>query len=342
MIPCRTDVLLAPHTSLRVGGPARFFVEARSAGDVTEAATLARAQALPLRVLGSGTNILVPDSGVDAVVLACASRTYECVPEDENVLLLSDAGVAWDALVRAASERGLWGIENLAGIPGSTGGALVQNIGAYGAECSRVFAFADVYDLSVGTTRRVFPEEAALAYRSSVFKRDRNLIIMRVALRLSRAGEPDLRYADLARAYEAGAVLTTPGDVADAVRAIRARKFPAGVEGGTAGSFFKNPLLSEADATLLSARFPELPRHPEADGRMKVSLAWLFDHALGLKGFARGPVRLFERQPLVLVALPGARALEIDEFARGIEARVRDELGITIEREVETFSGTLS
>lgn len=333
----RARVPLAPFTSLGVGGPARFFIEASSEADIAEAVRLARVRGLPLRPLGSGTNILVPDAGIEAVVAAMRGDGFVFDADDAGALLVADAGASWDALVHRAAERGLWGIENLAGIPGSAGGALVQNIGAYGAELSSVFAYAEVFDASAGAMRRIAPAESRLAYRSSLYREHRDFVIMRIALALRRSGAPGLGYADLARAKEDGIPLSSPGEVADAVRAIRARKFPGKGEGGTAGSFFKNPVIAADAALRLKARFPGLPSYPESDGRVKLSLAWLLDRALGLKGYGRGAVRLYERQPLVVVAAPGASAADIDAFARGIAARAQDELGIGIEREVETF-----
>ncbi|MDP2593826.1 MAG: FAD-binding protein [bacterium] len=358
----REDVVLAPYTSLSIGGPARFLIEAACEQDVREVALFAVSKHLPLVPLGGGTNILVPDVGIDAVVLTLCADDIIFEPDeasaksgepqdDGTVLLIASAGASWDALVKAAGERELWGIENLAGIPGRAAGALVQNIGAYGAELADVFAWADVLDLRSGERLRLIAPEAQLGYRSSRFKRERHLLIMRVALRLARAGVPRLAYADLARAQGAGASLTTPGDIGTAVRSIRADKFPKWGEGylegtahpsrkateGTAGSFFKNPVISEEHARAVRERFPSTPQFPQEDGRVKIALAWLLDHALALKGFSVGRARLYEKQPLVIVASEGATAGEVDALAREVAERVHEATSIVIEREVETF-----
>ncbi len=333
----RERVILSPYTSLSVGGPARFFVEATSEQDVSDAVDFAAREHLPILPLGGGTNVLVPDAGVEAVVLSFGSGHFSCTPaHDTNTLLVADAGVSWDALVDAAAAQDLWGIENLAGIPGRAAGALVQNIGAYGVEFSSVFTYADVFDCGARAVRHISRSDAHLAYRTSLFKEDHTLIILRIALTLSGRGTPQLAYADLVRAQEAGVVLSTPRDIVKTVRSIRAAKFPQRPD-STAGSFFKNPIVSGEQARALQKRFPGLPVYPESSGRIKLSLAWLLDHALGLKGFTEGHVRLFEKQPIVLVALPGATAREIDTFACSIERRVHDELSIRIEREVALF-----
>lgn len=331
------DRPLAPLTTLGVGGNARFFIEARKEEDVHEAITVARERALPLFVLGNGSNLLVPDAGVGGVVVKVALDGITVEDGGDHVRITAGAGARWDDVVDAATERGVFGVENLAGIPGSAAGAAVQNIGAYGGEFSRVFEYADCIDASTGENVRIARDDAAFGYRTSVFKQKGGYIILRVVLRLPKAGQPDLSYGDVARAKEAGVPLGTPAEVAAAIRAIRLRKFPGPGDGGTAGSFFKNPTVESSAADALRARFPELPAFPQKDGTVKLSLAWILDHALSLKGYARGNVRLFERQPLVIVAESGATADDVDALARDVAARVREATNISIEREVETF-----
>lgn len=329
----RESTLLAPHTSFHIGGPARFFIEVFGDADICEVATFAHERSLSLLPLGGGSNILVPDEGVEAVVakiliggLAFADDT-----------LIAGAGVSWEALVSLAEERELWGVENLAGIPGSVGGALVQNIGAYGAELADTFLWADTFDFLSGQTIRITAANAALGYRSSLYKQQKNLVILRVALRLSLTAKPNLAYADLARVEGEGVPLATPKEIAAAVRAIRAGKFPPGSAGGTAGSFFKNPVVTAEHAAALRVRFPGILQFPQADGRVKLPLAWILDHALGLKGFSMGRAWLYEKQPLVVLAKGGAQASEVDALAQYVAARVYEATGIVIEREVETF-----
>lgn len=333
----RTDVPLAPFTTFHIGGPARYFLEVTSEEELLEGIAYARKHALSLFILGAGSNILVNNDGFNGVVLHMRMQSVRIEEANGQNILIADAGARWDDAVDAACVRGLFGIENLAGIPGTVGGALVQNIGAYGAELSSTFLYADIIDAKTGSARRITREEASFAYRTSVCKTHPELVIVRVALALSRDGAPDVRYADLARAVEQGVALRTPSDVARAVRDIRSRKFPSAGEGGTAGSFFKNPIIEAGRAAALVERFPELPHYPQDDGRVKVSLAWLLDHALSLKGYAQGPVRLYEKQPLVIVANAGARASDVDALANEIALRVHDAFGIDLEREVETI-----
>ncbi len=332
----RENVTLAPYTTFRVGGSARFFVETHSVRELAGAAAFARAQHVPLRVLGKGSNLLVPDEGIDAVVVRLATHRIRFESASGDTLLIADAGARFDDVVDAAAREGLWGVENLAGIPGTVGGAAVQNIGAYGTALEDVFAYADTYDPHSGKRGRVVAHDAQLGYRTSCFKRAPGLVITRVALRLTSRGCAQTAYADLAHARESGIPLDSPRAVARAVRAIRAGKFPDLSREGTAGSFWKNPVLPRAQARELSERFPELPCYPQGTS-LKVSLGWLLDHALGQKGHREDGVRLYENQALVVVATPGTSARRIDAFARTIEARVQEALGITLEREVERF-----
>ncbi|MBU6214852.1 UDP-N-acetylmuramate dehydrogenase [Patescibacteria group bacterium] len=329
---------LAPLTTFHTGGNARYLIAAHTEQDIDDAIAFARERQLPLRLLGAGSNVLVPDAGIEAIVLRPLLRGISFTDEGADTLVTAGAGELWDALVDAAAARTLYGLENLAGIPGSVGGAVVQNIGAYGAELADVFVSADTIDGVSGERGKVIAEDAGFDYRASVFKKDRTRIITRATLRLKRTGQPNLAYADLSALRAKGTPLDTPLDIMRAVRAIRSDKFPDYTKEGTAGSFFKNPIIPADEAAALRAAYPDLPAYPQADESVKVSLAWLLDHALALKGYAHGMVRLYEKQPLVIVAQFGASSSEVDAFANTITERIRETLGISVEREVESFT----
>ena len=333
----REGVPLAPFTTFHIGGNARVFIEATNEEEVRTAFGEAKRRALPVYPLGAGSNVLVGDEGVEGVVLKVGVRDSTLTDDGGDTLLVAGAGLLWDEVVDRVAAQGIFGIENLAGIPGTVGGAAVQNIGAYGTEFSNVFEYADTIESATGDRARITRADAAFGYRTSFFKTHRTHVITRVALRLAKTAKPNLAYADLARAQREGVPLTTPEEIARAIRAIRAGKFPHTAEEGSAGSFFKNPVIPREHAAALAARYPGLPVFPQEDGSAKVSLAWLLDHALSLKGFSLGPVRLYEKQPLVIVAGEGARAQDVDALAREVEARVLRATGIAIEREVETF-----
>lgn len=330
-----TSVPLARYTTLKVGGPAQYLATCENVEDIRAGIALAQEHGIPFAPLGEGSNVLANDAGYTGVVLSMRIPGLEVIEEDEIVLLTAGAGVNWDAFVQEAADRGLWGVENLAGIPGTVGAAPVQNIGAYGMELKDTLVSVEAYDTVTGEVVTFPNEECAFGYRDSRFKRDPRHIITRVTFRLRKQGAPSVAYADLARLAESGTDLSSPEAIGAAVRQVRSRKFPDLSEWGTAGSFFKNPVVSQEVYGRLLEQYPDLPSYPAAGG-VKIPLAFVLDRVLGLRGHTEGNVSLFVEQPLVLVARK-ASAKEIDAFATGIASRVYDATGIRIEREVRDF-----
>jgi UDP-N-acetylmuramate dehydrogenase len=330
------NISLAPRTTFRVGGAARFFVEARTDEEVIAACEVAKERNVELLPLGLGSNIVVPDEGIDALVARIDIQGIHIEERGEELFVTAGAGVPWDEVVDDVAARSVFGMENLAGIPGTVGGAAVQNIGAYGTEFSSIFFSAEVLDKHTLANEVIGSARGEFSYRTSFFKTHPEKILLRVTMRLSRSTKAFTEYPDFAALKEAGVPLATPSDIAAAVRGIRAKKFPSLAKEGTAGSFFKNPILSLEEFARLKEKFPEIPSY-DYEGKKKVPLAWILDRVLGMKGYARGAARLFERQPLVLVVLPGATAHEVEELANEVSARVQEAAGISIEREVETF-----
>lgn len=330
----RERIPLAQMTTFRVGGPARFVYDCADIESVRAALAYARANNLPYLVIGEGSNILASDEGFDGVVIHITIPGIQVEPEDdEHARIICGAGVAWEAVVREAASRNLWSIENMAGIPGTIGAAPVQNIGAYGTELAHTLVYVTALDADTDTIVELDADSCRFGYRESRFKEERNLIILEVALRLSRTAAPQLGYSDLARLNESGVPLRTPVEIGEAVREVRAQKFPDLSVSGTAGSFFKNPVVSEEKYLELCGRYGELPRF-SAVGGVKIPLAFVLDKILNLKGYRLGKAYLFGNQPLVLVADQDACARDVDALAQEIETRVLDATGIRIEREV--------
>ena len=313
-------------------------MNAASDSDVLEAVAYAKDEHLPLYVLGAGSNVLVKSGQIKGLVLRVRTSAISCTAHHDDVYVTADAGVAWEDFVDYCVSRGWYGVENLAGIPGTVGGATVQNIGAYGVELSRLFMSCECVDLSTGTRVNVNKEESRFGYRHSIFKERPELIIERVQFRLYKNGTFITDYPDIKAAVQDHGLPTTPVTMAHCVRMIRERKFPPSNSAGTAGSLFKNPILSEEECKRLSAHYPELPRFSVATNQVKISLAWILDRVLHLKGMRKDLVGLYEKQPLVLVAFKGATADAVEEFANAIAQKVFDATGICIEREVENFS----
>lgn len=332
-----TPTKLKDLTTLKVGGEVgRTYV----CGDVItlqEAIGDSRAQGLPWYPLGGGSNVLAPDEGFPGSLLLMRMPGVRFEEQhDGSVLCVAGAGVDWNELVDATLARGLWGLENLAGIPGNAGAAPIQNIGAYGVELSDVLSFVEVYDTDAAATRKVPASVCDLAYRDSRFKREPHLLITSIGLRLRTEATPKTAYKDIAQKVEEGRDVSTPAAVAALVREIRSGKFPSLAEYGTAGSFFKNPLIAANAYEALKERYPNLPGYP-AGAAVKVSLAWILDNVLALRGLTMSAVSLYEKQPLVLVTRDGATAHEVNALAEEVARRVFAATGITIEREVRAI-----
>lgn len=338
------QVPLALHTTLGVGGPARYFAEARSVEQAVEGIRWARERNLPLLVLGGGSNLLVADSGFPGLVLRCAIRGVAVREDGQAVVVRAGAGEDWDALVALAVERGWAGIECLSGIPGLVGAAPIQNIGAYGQEVRETIVEVEALNLEALDCVRFSNDECRFGYRESRFKledRGRYLVVA-VTYRLVPGGAPAVRYAELERRLaERGAVSPTLAEVRSLVIEIRRGKsmvLDAGdPDARSAGSFFVNPVVSDAELADLERREtarlgeePRIPRFPAGEGRVKVPAAWLIERAGFAKGYRRGPAGLSTKHTLAIVNRDGARAEDIAALAREIRNGVRERFGITL------------
>lgn len=339
----REQVPLAPLTTLGVGGPARYFVEAENELDAREALQFAASGGLPLFVLGGGSNLVVADRGFGGLVLKIALRGVEVLAEGADMLFRAAAGEDWDELVARSLEADCAGIECLSGIPGTVGGTPVQNVGAYGQEVADTIREVEALDrqsLQVTTFRN---EDCGFGYRSSRFNsadRDR-YVILHVTFALRKGGAPTLRYADLQKTFADCPTRPSLLQVRDAVRDIRRRKSMLLVSGDddarSAGSFFKNPVVSQREFEELEARLHlrglEMPSYPAAEGSRKLSAAWLVEHAGFAKGYAQGAAAISRRHALAIVNRGGATAAEIVELKDAIQSRVMSEFGIQLRPE---------
>jgi UDP-N-acetylmuramate dehydrogenase len=339
----REHVPLAPLTTLGVGGPARFFIEAHTESEVREPVQFARDRGLPLFVLGGGSNLLVADAGFDGVVLKIALLGTERVDDGDSAIFTVAAGEDWDTFVARAVAEDCAGVECLSGIPGSVGGTPVQNVGAYGQEMSETMREVVVLDRQTLQTRMFSNTECGFAYRKSIFntaERDR-YIILRASFALRRGGKPAIRYADLQKMFADSAIEPMLSQVRDAVREIRRAKAMLVVPGDnvarSAGSFFKNPVVAlkqfEELDSMLRSRGLALPNFPAENGFLKLSAAWLVEHAGFPKGYSRGAAGISRRHALAIVNRGGATAAEIVALKDDIQARVCAEFGIKLQSE---------
>ncbi|WP_375389402.1 UDP-N-acetylmuramate dehydrogenase [uncultured Amnibacterium sp.] len=395
------DLPLAAFTTLKVGGRATRVVVARTVDEVVRTATGAWADDEPLLVLGGGSNVVIGDDGFDGTALVVATRGVERVPvavairpgvpandadrlrslerslrpavQREAVRIRVQAGEPWDALCAEAVARGWTGIEALSGVPGSTGAAPIQNIGAYGQELAATLAAVDFLDRRTGTVRRMPASELQLGYRTSVFKHGLEGVVLSVDLLLHAAVGPDVprsapvAYAQLADAL--GVPLGTRVPIAalrDTVLQLRRSKGmvldDADPESVSVGSFFTNPIVSERFARTLPREAPRwptsadepdvvvplgaaVPPRPSRHGepQVKLSAAWLIEHAGVQRGFRLpgSDAHISRKHTLAIVNGGSATAAQVLELARYVQHLVQGEFGVVLQPEPDLIGAVL-
>ena len=333
------NVPLARLTTFGIGGPARWFVAAATETEIVDALGWARERSLPLFVLGGGSNLLVSDAGFRGLVLRVALMGVDFAEDAGRGLYRVAAGEDWDAFVSRAVQENCAGVECLAGIPGTVGGTPVQNVGAYGQEVSETIERARVLDLESLSFREMPASECGFSYRNSLFNSTAKgrFLVVRVDYRLRSDGQANLRYADLQKVFPAGSEPSL-AEVARAVRKIRRSKGMLLVDGDedcrSAGSFFKNPIISQGYFAELTAKLKQEPPHYPADaGQVKLPAAWLIEKAGFAKGFSLGRAGISSRHTLALVNRGGATAAELLALRDAIAARVEARFGIALQME---------
>ena len=322
------NVALGPLTTLGIGGPAKFFLNARSVDEVREAIEWAKSNDEQLLVLGGGSNVLIADEGFDGLVLHLDLRGISAV--DDGILQAS-ASEPWDELVAMAVARDWAGVECLSGIPGSTGATPIQNVGAYGQDVSETITAVEVFDRSSGRVTSLSNADCEFEYRNSIFKKSAKdrYVVLSVTFQLRPGGAPSIRYPELQKAIADGSTLQ---QVRDAVIAIRRRKGmvidPADPDTRSDGSFFMNPIVSKEKLASLG----ELPHFPAGEN-IKLSAAWLIEHAGFQKGLAHGNVGISSKHTLAIINRDGGTAREVVELVRKIQDGVREKFGVELQPE---------
>jgi UDP-N-acetylmuramate dehydrogenase len=342
------NIPLAPLTTIKIGGPAKYFVEARNLTEVQEAVAFAHSRNLPLFTLGGGSNLVIADSGWPGLVLKIALRgidQHSGRGEDGKILFEVGAGESWDRFVSHAVMAHCAGVECLSGIPGSVGGTPVQNVGAYGQEVSDTIASVLVLDLQDddNQVRELCGEACGFSYRSSIFNTTERgrFIVLRVTYALIPNGKPRIAYADLKRHFEGRETTPNLAETREAVRHIRALKgmllIPGEPDCQSVGSFFKNPVLTEEQHENLKARAAarglNLPSYPALETHKKVSAAWLVERSGFAKGFGSQRVGISSKHALAIVNRGGATAAEVLALKEQIQHRVEEIWGIHLEPE---------
>ncbi|MFJ4066526.1 UDP-N-acetylmuramate dehydrogenase [Pseudomonas sp. NPDC089996] len=331
-------VSLKPYNTFGIDVKARYFVQVHNDDEVREALAQARQRALPVQVIGGGSNLLLTRD-IDALVLHMASRG-RCVLSDdgERVVVEAEAGEPWHPFVQWSLAQGCCGLENLSLIPGTVGAAPMQNVGAYGVEIKDVFAGLTALDRETGELRDFGLEACAFGYRDSVFKRNPGRwLILRVRFALSRTLRAHLDYGPVRqRLVEQGVEQASAQAISDAICSIRREKLPDPAELGNAGSFFKNPVVSAERVERIRAQHPGVVAYPQADGQVKLAAGWLIEQA-GWKGYREGDAGVHRLQSLVLVNYGQASGAQLHALAQRIQADILERFGVELEMEPNLY-----
>ena len=324
---------LKPLTTFAVPAKAKFYVEVKSLDALRRVLSHPELSREPRLVLGGGSNILFTKD-FDGLVIGMRIDFLEEIGQTEHSRTIRvGAGRSWSQTVDETLERGWPGLENLALVPGTVGGAAVQNIGAYGLEAAERITKVECLDARTLEPCVLDVDECDYGYRSSIFKSEQcaDLIVVSVVLELPKVFEPRIAYKELAAVF-ADAKPQTPMEVAQAVKSIRRKKLPDPAELPNAGSFFKNPVVTRIQQRHLLEDMPQLVSYPLAGGRAKLAAGWLIE-AVGMKGKRAGDAAVYDRQALVLVNYGNATGEQIKALADEVAGKVRLRFGVKLEPE---------
>lgn len=331
----QSQVSLAKRNTFGIDAIAKSLIEIDNVSQLQEIYDDPRLRELPRFILGGGSNVILSDE-IDCLVLLISLAGRRLVNEDHNFYYVSAAaGESWHQFVLWTLAQGYAGLENLSLIPGTVGAAPIQNIGAYGIEIQDYFHSLQWFDFETGEVSILQRAECQFGYRDSIFKhayRDR-AVVLEVTFALPKKWSPRLAYADLVRyLQERGIGTPNASDISNAVIAIRQSKLPDPAQIGNAGSFFKNPVVSNSVRDRIAATYPQLVSYPLQNETCKLAAGWLIEHA-GWKGRTLGHAGVYEKQALVLVNRGGATGQEVRALAQQIQADVQNKFGVELEIE---------
>jgi UDP-N-acetylmuramate dehydrogenase len=342
-VKIQEKIPLAPYTTFKVGGPARYFAEAVTEKDTQDALDFCESRKVPLFVLGGGSNLVVADQGWPGLVLKVSIPGIHPEAANGRMLFHVGAGEDWDPFVAQAVAAGYGGIECLSGIPGTAGGTPVQNVGAYGQEVAETITRVRVLEVATGKISEMSNEQCRFSYRTSIFNSTQRgrYIVLRVAFVLTPHGTPRIEYADLKKYFVDRSSQPTLAETRNAVRAIRHSKAmlitPDDEDCRSAGSFFKNPILTtdeyESLNKIVQGMNKRIPTYPAGPGRVKVAAAWLVENAGFHKGYSLGPVAISRKHSLAIVNRGNAKAADIIALKNQVQQGVNKVFGVELHPE---------
>jgi UDP-N-acetylmuramate dehydrogenase len=334
------NVSLAQHSTMRLGGKARYLSDAKSEEDIPKLVSWAKAKNVKFMVIGHGSNIVWKDEGFNGLIIVNKILSKKVLSEDiDSVTVNVGAGEVWDQVVAWTVANGLSGLELLSLIPGTAGAAPVQNIGAYGGELANVVKEIGVYDSQNDCFESILKDSCEFSYRDSRFKsKDRGrYIITHLVLRLSKQGAPPPVYESLQIYFEQHHVPKyTPANIREAVIAIRSSKLPDPKIIANNGSFFTNPIINSSQFEDLRKKYPNIKGWQLPDGKVKLAAGWLVETA-GFKGMHDNETGMatWDKQALVLVNESAKSTADLLKFRQKIIDKVTEMYGVTMQQEPE-------
>jgi UDP-N-acetylmuramate dehydrogenase len=336
----KENILMKDYTTLRLGGPARFFVTAFSKSDILEATHFAKSNNLPIVPLGGGSNLVVRDVLPEMLVLKMENKDLEIISENsEEVLIRVSAGFILDEFVEFTVKNRWSGIEALSSIPGTSGATPIQNVGAYGAEVGSVIQSVRIFDKEIGEFKDIEGVDCRFSYRDSIFKKELKgkCIIESIVFELKKTDPIIPSYPKVLEIltemkkeneYDSPNML-----IRKAIQKIRSEKLPNPKVVGNVGSFFQNPIVSIEQTRQILEEFPDMPHFVFSD-KFKIPAGWLIEKS-GLKGFSRKGVSVYQKNALVLVNNSAISTDEVFELAEVIQKTVNNKFGLWFEIEPE-------
>lgn len=336
------NVALAELTTLKIGGKARFFAAAENENQIVEALNYAGKNNLETFILGGGSNVLIADEGFDGLVLQIALKGISVEQSENKTHITAKAGEDWDAFCEFCVAENLQGVECLSGIPGLIGGTPVQNVGAYGQEVSETIFAVRVFDRADNQFKELSNADCGFAYRTSIFNTSEKnrFIVLAVTFALERNGKPQIVYKDLREFF--GETTPTLQQTRRAVLKIRAAKSmvidASDPNSKSAGSFFKNPIVSKEKFVEVENRAKHLgieivPFFKAGEEYVKIPAAWLIENSGFQKGFRQGNVGLSTKHTLAIVNLGNASAKDVLELKNEIQAKVKKIFAVELKPE---------
>lgn len=327
---------LAPLVTFQMGGTAEFLIKIQTIADLKEAFTFTQEKKLPVIVLGGGSNVLIKEGLIEAVILKIEIPGFLVVNEHEtSVDIEVGAGEVWDSVVARTVAMGLSGIEALSAIPGTAGATPIQNVGAYGQEIKNTLISLTAYEIETGEIKTFLYKDCRFGYRDSVFKHEARgkYVILSITLRLSKYAAEVPNYPGVKKYFEEKEITEpTLAEIREAIIAIRSNKLPDPKEIASVGSFFKNPFVDFPTAERLRSTYPLMPCFPTDDERYKLSAGWLIE-TLGWKGKDFGNLMIYPGNALVLVNKGMATFRELEIVVSEIKSAVSEKFGVSLEEE---------